>query len=87
MTSYNNGPLPGPCFWNSSQKKNQYIYPNLNLLPKYQNIRCDIKFIDIKRKEIVLKLLGKDIGGIVISYWPTFDLKQMLNAVDQNFQR
>ena len=79
--------LPGhQSYWRYMQK-DAYLYPNLNLLQKYYNIRCDIKFIDIKRKEMVLKLLGKDIGGLVVSYWPKFDLKQMLNAIDQDFER
>ena len=79
--------LPGhPSYW-GHVNKDAYVYPNLNLLQKYYNIRCDIKFVDIKRKEMVLKLLGKDIGGLVVSYWPKFDLKQMINAIDQDFER
>ena len=73
-------------FWYTSSN-DAYCYKNLNVMQKYYNIRCRIKYIDRKRREVVIEILGKDIGNLVASYAYClhFDLKQLLDTIDQEF--
>ena len=53
----------------------------LNLMQKYYNLRNDAVFVEPKRIEMVINILGKDIGGLVVSFWPKIQFKQFWNQL------
>ena len=55
----------------------------LNLMQKYYNLRIDGIFIEKNRIETVIDILGKDIGGLIVSYWPKFDFKQLMDQLKE----
>ena len=58
----------------------------LNLMQKYYNQRINEKFIYDQSRKIVIEILGKDIGGLIVSFWPKFDLGQWLQDLKQDMQ-
>ena len=55
-------------------------------MQQYYDERCDQVFLDVKRKQVVIEILGRDIGGLVISFWPHFDLKEAMQTWDQEWE-
>ena len=60
----------------------------LNLMQKYYDKRNDYKYMELKRIHVVIEMLGRDIGGLVISYLPRsqFNLKQMLFNLREEYR-
>ena len=70
--------------WNGSYDQRGLRY--LNLMQKYYDKRNDFIFLDKKRIRVVIEVLGKDIGGLVVSYWPQFNLKELLQDLETEFK-
>ena len=78
--------VPNGHYWDAvpfGAAKYFYVkqYCRLNLMQKFYNTRLNEKFLERKRKEIVIEILGKDIGGVIVSYWPKFELKPWLQQL------
>ena len=56
-------------------------FRRLNLMQKYYNLRNDAIFIEKKRIETVIDILGKDVGGLIVSYWPQFEFSQLMKQL------
>ena len=82
---WTNAVLPSSGRYWSDCYNEVYCCKNLNLIQKYYNIRCDMKYIDKKRRQVVIEILGKDIGNLIVSYWSHFEMKHLLYAIDQEF--
>ena len=63
--------------WEDSSWK-EYSLKRLNIMQKYYDMRNDNVFMDKKRREMVIDILGKDIGGLIVSYWPKYDFEKSL---------
>ena len=84
--------FPGHRTWDAtsstpSQDEITKQYIRLNSMQHFYNKRLNEKYLDKKRREIVIKYLGKDIGGLIVSYWPLFEFKQWLDefVIDSMF--
>ena len=67
--------LPGSDYWYASRIKIE----GLNIMQKYYCKRLINKFVDDEARKIVIQILGKDIGGLIVSYFgPKFEFKQWL---------
>ena len=55
-----------------------FQFRRLNLIQTFYNKRCNEKYLEILRKEIVIDILGKDIGGLIISYWAPFEFQPLV---------
>ena len=84
--------IPGGVFWKAvryNARKNDFIhqYNRLNLMQKYYDIRLNEKFLDSERRNVVIEMLGRDIGGLIVSFWPQFEMKQWLDELTQKHEQ
>ena len=76
--------FPGLNSWyHSSTTKQQ----GLNLMQKYYNRRLNDKFIYDQGRKIVIEILGKDIGRLVVSFWPKFEFMEWLKELQQEISK
>ena len=73
--------FPGLAWWSPSRRQK-----GLNLMQKYYNHRLTDKFMYDKRRTVVIEILGKDIGGLVVSFWPKFEFKQWLTQLENDLK-
>ena len=71
----------GAFHYGSSKEEINYQLNRLNIMQKFYFMRLDEKFLYSKRKQVVIEILGKDIGGLIVSFWPKFDMKQWLDQL------
>ena len=75
--------MPGGAWWQAisdrmSQQDINLQLKRFNVMQQCYNQRLNEKYLQQKRKDIVIEILGKDIGGLIISYWPEFDFQVWL---------
>ena len=59
----------------------------LNLMQKYYDKWVNQVFIEKERIKMVIEILGTDIGGLIVSFWPKFHLKQVLDQMGHEYGR
>ena len=74
-------PGNGQWSWEGSDRRGLSL-KRLDLIQKYYDQRNDAMFMDKQRVEMVIDILGKDIGGLIVSYWPKFDLQRALDKYE-----
>ena len=73
--------FPGLNFWYPSSRNKQ---KGLNLMQKYYNRRLNEKFVYDQGRKVVIEILGKDIGRLVISFWPKFEFVEWIKELEQD---
>ena len=73
--------FPGLSYWDPGDDRRDISRNKrrLNLMQKYYNHRLNDKFVYNEGRKVVIEILGKDIGSLVVSFWPKFEFQQWLN--------
>ena len=64
-----------------------FQYKRLNLMQLYYNKRLNDKYMFDEREQVVIEILGRDIGGLIVSFWPKFEFKEWLDQFEQDKKR
>ena len=78
--------LSGIQSYEKGFKTPQYVskknLKQLNLIQKFYDIRCDIKYGNEERIRILALYLGDDVANVISSYLPPFNLIKLLTSLD-----
>ena len=67
--------------WYGVQYCEEQQLHRLNLMQQVYYQRFDQVYIEKQRKKMVIEILGKDIGGLIVSYWPLFEWTQLIQQI------
>ena len=70
---------------NMIEKNKDHCYM-FHLIQKIYSTRCDILYVQPIRKVIINDKFGNDIGDIISSYLPRYDLKQLLHNLEMDWE-